>query len=76
MYTLHTINHVTGEEQIREFISYGDAIIEFDRNRNLIKNHYGTFVAYLENTESECIGISDMKFESKYMDMYLERCQE
>ena len=75
MYTLHTINHKTGEEQIREFENYNDACFQWEFERIEITKHYGTFFKYYKNRVITTCD-NNLSLHSDYMDMYLEKCEE
>ena len=75
MYTLHTINHKTGEEQIREFFTYNAALFEWEMARIEITKHYGSFYKYYKNRVITTFN-DNLSLHSDYMDMYLEKCEE
>lgn len=74
MYTLHTINHKTGEEQIREFNTSTDAIRQWEKERKKIQKHYGSLSIYQE--KRKIIQDDRLILLSDYMDIYLEPCEE
>ena len=75
MYTLHTINHITGEEQIKEFNNCTEACKQWEKERHQIQKHYGSLSVYHENRKITHIG-RNLTLYSDYMDMYLEQCEE
>lgn len=74
MYTLHTINHVTGEERIRDFNNCTDACAQWEKERKQIQKYYGSLAKYQENRK--IIQDHNLTLFSDYMDMYLEQCEE
>ena len=77
MYTLHTINHVTGEEQIREFFNFTDAHDQWMKEKAIVRKHYGNLKEYMKNrTIKYCADEIGSILESDYMDIYLEPCEE
>lgn len=75
MYTLHTINHKTGEEQIREFFTYNVALFEWEMARLEIENYYDSFFDYRADSKFTHVG-DNLTLHSSYQDMYLEKCEE
>ncbi len=75
MYTLHTINHMTGEEQIREFNNCTEACKQWEKERHQIKEYYGSLGNYHANRKITHVG-DNLTLHSNYQDMYLEKCEE
>jgi len=75
MYTLHTINHKTGEEQIREFFTYNAALFEWEATRLQVEKYYDDFFNYRANSKFTQVG-DDLTLLSNYQDIYLEKCEE
>jgi hypothetical protein len=77
MYTLHTVNHLTGNEEIREFETYGEAKLQFNIERNALMSLYDSYLDYKNHLTTVFYEFNkSWGIETQYMGIYLEQCEE